>query len=472
MASSLADEVARSAFLAALEHRLREQGSAGLSWERKIVSPFGISGLIFTADGVPGEARVVPVSLVRPNLKSFEPFPGNGVPLYQFTIVDTSDARDAPAWVTNVAAYDLENAVQTLLAWRTSYDPVEDVLAPPLRIDDLAPLRAIVDVLHAAASPAIASRESLGPRESAIPGLSPGFDPDNPPGGLIDDAREEMRDDLRHLDAERLLTNIPRDAKGRMELDQEILLASYASSTTQSRGRQMWLVARTPKRRKDEPAITLDIDSLIGENHPHRWDGARWLWDGRAADATEEERWGVANLPVARLGAEERAANLNHMLKACSVPDASHACRVALCILLQDEGRIADAYDVAGVEMAPEVRKLLHGHPISLKELPLLARWTTALQRELRAAAPWRFAAALVGSEPSGKRKERRLRLFALPNQVHQSKASLMLAEGDNAPRLEIEYTASNARLPFPLWRRPLELDLLRFGLQNSANGR
>jgi hypothetical protein len=35
----------------------------------------------------------------------------------------------------------------------------------------------------------------------------------------------------------------------------------------------------------------------------------------------------------------------------------------------------------------------------------------------------------------------------------------------DPRPRLDLESSAHNARLPAVTWQRPLEIDLLRFGL-------
>jgi hypothetical protein len=60
------------------------------------------------------------------------------------------------------------------------------------------------------------------------------------------------------------------------------------------------------------------------------------------------------------------------------------------------------------------------------------------------------------------------LRLFWLPHQTQQVKGAVMLRarERDGSqPILDLEWSASNARLPAVAWQRPLELDLLRFGL-------
>ena len=65
------------------------------------------------------------------------------------------------------------------------------------------------------------------------------------------------------------------------------------------------------------------------------------------------------------------------------------------------------------------------------------------------------------------------LRLFWLPHQTQQSKVSVVLVprgRTDPRPRLDLESSAHNARLPAVAWRRPLELDLLRFNLLTPSD--
>ncbi|MBO0838863.1 MAG: hypothetical protein J2P28_25570, partial [Actinobacteria bacterium] len=57
------------------------------------------------------------------------------------------------------------------------------------------------------------------------------------------------------------------------------------------------------------------------------------------------------------------------------------------------------------------------------------------------------------------------LRLFGLGGQNIARKPGLFLAGGSAKPRLEIHWSASNARLPLVRWRRPADYDLLRLGL-------
>jgi hypothetical protein len=62
--------------------------------------------------------------------------------------------------------------------------------------------------------------------------------------------------------------------------------------------------------------------------------------------------------------------------------------------------------------------------------------------------------------------------LLTLPAQYHPFRWSLMLVAGEkqgDPPRLDIEYTGSNKRLPELHWRRPLDLDQRRFGRLDDA---
>jgi hypothetical protein len=62
--------------------------------------------------------------------------------------------------------------------------------------------------------------------------------------------------------------------------------------------------------------------------------------------------------------------------------------------------------------------------------------------------------------------------LFTLPAQYHPLRGSLMLAAGEkqgDPPRLDIEYPDENPRLQHLYWRRPVEIDLRRFGLLDDA---
>ena len=60
------------------------------------------------------------------------------------------------------------------------------------------------------------------------------------------------------------------------------------------------------------------------------------------------------------------------------------------------------------------------------------------------------------------------LKLAIFPGQTHSARASLFLTgdlDCENC-RLEMDATASNTRLADAAWKRPIGLDLARFGLR------
>jgi hypothetical protein len=290
------------------------------------------------------------------------------------------------------------------------------------------------------------------------------------------EAREQLAADCAHLDPVRLLSNAPRDERGRLVLGATMLLAPYDTIELPRPTYRTWLVASTPARRRDPQVVTISCSPMITENHPLRWNDARWLWDEWAAEAGEDLRWGVANLPIADLGIAGRDQQIMALYRRYGSDQAELRDRVALCILLQDAGLIEEALGLCDVALSSEVVASLRGATLGLDGGKLAAQWARFLQEQLRAAAPWRFGFVVafeatrlrswVAAKRGRRRRAPRLRLCALPHQTRQSKASLILAgigPDHSLPFLEIEYTASNARLSEPLWRRPL--DLARFGL-------
>ncbi len=270
--------------------------------------------------------------------------------------------------------------------------------------------------------------------------------------GLTEGGRQRLDDDLQHLAPDLVASHFPREEDGRFPLNVVVLLASYAAYIPQTRDRQMWLIACAPKRRRDPQVITLSLASLIGVNHALRWDQARWLWDVRRAAASTRERWGVLGLDLAKLGLEKRAEHLAYFTQRCSLRGAALADQVALCLLLQDEGRVEEACALFGVELTSSLLNMLHDRSMD-------RGWAEPLFQALRYAALWRFAAALAG--------EKRQRLLWFPHQPYQSKASLMLVWANKRAgkvALDVEWTASNKQLAETAWKRPPDLDLIRFG--------
>ncbi len=435
--------------------------------------PFNVTGLVVTAQGTPRQAYILPVALHGPYVKEYSGFPGSGIPHYELFISESGGIHGERGWIEHLVSHNPDEVVERVRDWHRQ--PTRIIL-PPLSDAELAPLKALADVRRRLAR--IARSVNCAHGSNCMDalwhalGLSLGFERSNPPGELTPLAQTALEQDLANLDAESLLANFPRDEQGRLALGENVLLASYDSNQQQKRDRQMWLVANAPTRRRDPQIVTLMITSLIGENHAHRWGRARFLWDRRAATVDERQRWGVSGLKFEHLGIENRHQHLMLLRQLCAdqipyMPDC-----VALSILLQDEGWIEDAFTLFDVQLAPEVLKVLAGQPIEFHDRDKAEQWAWTLGRELRAAAPWLLAPTLgeVSAErfqgkPDRLQGELRLRLFALPHQIHQRRASLMLVGStEQPPRFEIEYTGSNARLPESSWRRPLELDLRRFG--------
>jgi hypothetical protein len=309
-----------------------------------------------------------------------------------------------------------------------------------------------------------------------LAGLASMFDPERaeqPGAALTPAARERLRADLAALLPLHLLWHFPRDERGLLSLGERVLLAAYESASPLGQGTQLWLAATAPARRKDSQVVTLQLAPLIGENANHCWADARWRWDARARHAPRRERWGVEDLPLGRLGLNGWRDRL-----AADPSESSAAERAARCIALQDAGRLREALALYDVEVAPEVERLVDGRGVTFASLRETEPWARMTQERLRLAALGRFeplarAAAAARERWVAEKRSRRwsapsLRLFWLPHQTQQSKGAVMLRprERDGSrPRLELEWSASNARLPAEAWQRPLEMDLLRFGL-------
>jgi hypothetical protein len=80
---------------------------------------------------------------------------------------------------------------------------------------------------------------------------------------------------------------------------------------------------------------------------------------------------------------------------------------------------------------------------------------------QLAGAAAW----LLAGAARDAAVARTPIRLFGLGGQSIARKPGLFLACREGVPRLEIHWSAANARLPLVAWRRPADHDLLRLGL-------
>lgn len=462
---STADEFeeARRAFLARVEALLPATGIAWTSIDYRSLNPSGSVGLSLTAPGVSGTAQVVAIALSSTSTSDDTQPSEERKPYYQLLIKNTHDF-----FIEYCVSPDPKVIATALQVWASLGQEMQHKKLPAFNAEYFEPLRHVAIIrarIEATTQRALSegierSSETLG----KMLGVVRADDLSVLALGLTPTAQNALAEDLRALAPDLLLAHFPREADGRLLMGAIILLASYASSLPQSRDQQMWLVACAPKRRRDPQVVSLALASLIGVNHAHRWDQARWFWDCRCEAAPEEERWGVANLDLARLGLEKRAENLAFFTERCAQPAPSLVDRVSLCLLLQDEGRFEEAFALFNVKLTADVVRLLYQQPFSFHTASQTINQSSTLMEALALAAPWRFA-----SLPAGMHH----RLCLLPHQTQQRKACLMLItppkhQPSEGPLLTIEYTASNKLLPHPAWRRPLDLELMRLRLLAS----
>ena len=194
----------------------------------------------------------------------------------------------------------------------------------------------------------------------------------------------------------------------------------------------MWLCAEGPTAKREAQQIRLRLRWEHGANQDHRWDAAGYLWDARCQQSGLEARWGIDDRSRADHSAE-----------------------------LMEEGRLREGLELYGVELSPEADQVAKGR-VPWFPLRRLARtWSAAMHSQLAVAAPWLLASAAR----DGAVAERPLRLFGLGGQDIARKPGLFLARRAGVPRLEIHWSASNARFPLVAWHRPADYELLRLGL-------
>jgi hypothetical protein len=283
-------------------------------------------------------------------------------------------------------------------------------------------------------------------------------------GALTEDEQNAMKG--------RISGGFPREDDGRLMLGATLLLQPQDPAITNELLRSDWLAAVGPVKRKDPQVITVGISSVIPGNHPYRWDTAEALWNPRLPEPGDGERRGVAGLDLSILGLKDRDKNIAALEKAVASPKASDADRVALCILLQDAGRFGEAFALFGLDANDDVWRVVSGQMLHAGLDKEREAWTAAVQDACRFCAPWLIKRLMTPTDEAADKKRKaktpRYRLFALPHQPQVSKTSLMLT-ADNAkganPRFELEGVGSNTRLAEILWKRPIDMDIQRFGL-------
>jgi hypothetical protein len=293
--------------------------------------------------------------------------------------------------------------------------------------------------------------------------------------------RRQFKDDLAALSPERLVLHFPWDPAGRLDLNTTVLLNTYETTTPPGRDRELCLAAVGPKRRRDEQRLAIQLIDLIVVNQTHRWERSPWLW--QEVEVPASEFWGAEPVSdsVTKQARRPRAPQTRG--PGHQVPQTPESQRASQSLQLLEDGRIEEALALFGVSLSPDVHRLLGGERIKPPACCAHpdAMWTRLLVDTLRESAPWLLARAVLdeserlqrwAAQKKGRaRRAPDLKLVIFPGQQHARKASLMLTgdeDGQN-PRLVIEATASNARLPDTAWKRPLAVDIVRRGVEFPA---
>jgi len=309
-------------------------------------------------------------------------------------------------------------------------------------------------------------------------GLAVVVDAEPGPGhNLTPEGEAALRRDLAGLLLDRIRDGFPPDKRGALALKTTVLLACYATTSPPGRDRKLSLTVSGPQRRSDSQEIRASLEALIPANQDHCWESERWRWHADSLDTDRANRWG-APVPVDALAAGVLSAS--QLAEKFEKGSADAGDKAALAILLQDEGRLLEALELYGVEIDGDLKRLCGGQKIYPPACCAYAdeKWVQRFQDWIRACAPWllgtatRREAERIAAWAADKRGRRRrlpvLKLLIFPGQHHSRKASLILTSADlegTRPRLEIQATASNARLHESGWKRPLEIDLARYHL-------
>jgi hypothetical protein len=225
-----------------------------------------------------------------------------------------------------------------------------------------------------------------------------------------------------------LAWHFPRDRQGRL-LARAVVALACCRPGARPQARQLWLCAEGPQRPEAPERIHLRLRWIHGAHQDHRWDRARGLWDARAPHAGLDALWGI----------DDRA-------------------RAGRSAALMAAGQFRAGLELYGVELSPEADRVAQGAMPWYALRHLTGLWAAAMSGRLALAAPWLLAAARdPGARP--------VRLFGLGGQPIARKPGLYLTGGRGRPRLEIHWSAANARLPLVAWQRPADYELLRLGL-------
>ena len=260
-----------ASFLRRITAELHGRGLKTASFRYQQIKPFGVQGIVVTFAGVPGRAEIVPTAVDR-GVKSWGQLAAEDVTHLSIYFLD-EDSEYEESFVSD--HYDA--IARWLLAWRDLFQPAKRLTPTPIERDELTRLDAIAEARRQASARIV---------QVAVDGRVPGFH-------LPEAASMRLLDDLKHLSSGSVATNFPRDDDGRLPLGVQVLLASCECNDRLSKDRQLWLTASSPQKRREPQEITVKLEALIEDNHPHRWNNARWHWDTRRLGDGETIRWGV-----------------------------------------------------------------------------------------------------------------------------------------------------------------------------------
>ena len=375
--------------------------------------PDSLPGLHVTAEGTPVQVRLAAVEIERDGSGLSDRFGGfrraapTGQPGFVVAAHDLSapNLGQGPASASQTRYVgSVDEAVDLVRAWLA--DAVERRIEPPLP-DARARGRWLAKV--AAAMRADAARAQLR--------VDPAIERSNP--GLAG-----------RISARAIAWHLPRRPTAKLDPKAVIALVPLGDPARRPGTREDWIVARPD----DDPdrMLTLDIhvEGLISENEDHRWDLAPWRWDSTATTVDPATRWG-------------------------GDPSALEPTLAAL-----DEWRWDDALRLSDVRLDDALRRVLDGRDASYDTRDLTAAWAPRLAEAVAGVALWRLSEATTLL-----RKGRPTRLFGLGGVNIQRKPGVFLGIEGGRPRLELEWSASNERLAWPAWTRPVDLDLVRAGI-------
>ena len=215
---------------------------------------------------------------------------------------------------------------------------------------------------------------------------------------------EELR---REIDLDAVAIGFPRDDDGRLKLSSQVVLEPIPTLRAPPNGGPVFAILRGPRTRGEGERLELAMDDAIGV--APRWGSAPWLW-----------RQGAATPKLDETG---RAF-----------------------VALVDRGRFDEAlarYDIKISDKAIRVLEMAGASRHAGDDQYML-------RRTLWHLAPWQLLRRGGG------------RLALLPHQTGQVKTWIVFHDRV----IDLENTGSNSRLSDTEWKRPLQVDLERLGLE------